>query len=47
MQLVDRVELCNGCGACRVACKYQCVKMKENEEGFLYPVIDEEKCIKL
>ena len=35
MQLVDRVELCNGCGACRVACKYQCVKMKENEEGLI------------
>ena len=46
MQLVDRVELCNGCGACRVACKYQCVKMKENEEGLIRPVKDENGCQK-
>ena len=46
MQLIDRVELCNGCGACRVACKYQCVKMIENEEGLTRPVVDENGCQK-
>lgn len=46
MQLIDRVKDCNGCGACRVACKYQCVKIKENEEGQLRPVVDENGCQK-
>lgn len=31
MQLIDRVEDCNGCGACVVACKYRCVKMEKME----------------
>lgn len=37
---------CNGCGVCVSVCPKQCIKMKEDEEGFLYPVIDEKKCIK-
>ena len=36
---------CNGCGACIYVCPKHCISMKEDEEGFLYPVIDEEKCI--
>lgn len=37
---------CNGCGACKLVCPVQAITMKEDVEGFLYPVIDETKCIK-
>ncbi len=37
---------CTGCMACYNICPNGAIKLKENEEGFLYPEIDEEKCIK-
>ena len=37
---------CNGCHACFAACPKNCIVMQENEEGFLYPHIDEQICIK-
>lgn len=37
---------CNGCHACFAACPKNCIAMQENEEGFLYPHIDEQTCIK-
>ncbi len=37
---------CNGCGVCVLVCPKNCIKMVEDEEGFLYPKIDESKCIK-
>ena len=36
---------CNGCGACSLVCPVHCLKMEKDEEGFLYPVKDESKCI--
>ena len=36
---------CNGCGICTLVCPKKCIHMIEDEEGFFYPVIDEEKCI--
>ena len=44
-------EICNlkdcvGCGICAVICPKKCINMEENNEGFLYPVIDSTKCIK-
>ena len=39
------VEQCYGCGACYNACPTQAINMRENQEGFLYPYIDETKCI--
>ncbi len=38
-------ELCTGCGACEQICPKGAIKLTENDEGFLYPVIDKEKCI--
>lgn len=37
---------CNGCGVCALVCPKKCIKMVEDGEGFLYPEIDESKCIK-
>ncbi len=36
---------CTACMACYNACPVNAISMKENEERFLFPVIDEEKCI--
>ena len=36
---------CNGCGVCALKCPKQAIKMEMDKEGFVYPVIDESKCI--
>lgn len=38
-------ENCCGCHACYSKCPKQCIRMEEDEEGFLYPHIDESQCI--
>lgn len=42
--LLSRKE-CYSCGSCMDACKVGAINMKEDEEGFKYPFIAEEKCI--
>lgn len=42
----NKKEMCNGCGTCSLLCPKKCIKMVEDKEGFLYPVIDKTKCIK-
>lgn len=37
-------DKCNGCASCFNACPFDAINMIENEEGFLYPQIDEKKC---
>lgn len=37
---------CCGCGACANVCPTRCVTMREDEEGFLYPVTDAAKCVR-
>lgn len=44
MEICER-KLCTGCHACYTKCPKNCIEMKENEEGFLYPSINEEECI--
>lgn len=44
--LYDKKENCCGCFACYSVCTVNAIAMVEDEEGFLYPVIDEDKCIK-
>ena len=35
----------NGCGVCALRCPKKAITMQEDKEGFLYPVIDESKCV--
>ncbi|BEG97878.1 Coenzyme F420 hydrogenase/dehydrogenase, beta subunit C-terminal domain [Bacteroides sedimenti] len=44
IELVDKKDCC-GCNACVSKCPKQCIKMEEDYEGFLYPVIDKGVCI--
>lgn len=44
--LYERKEDCCGCTACYAICPTSSISMVEDEEGFLYPVMDEEKCIR-
>ena len=38
-------NICSGCGACDQKCPKNAIKMQPDSEGFLYPIIDFEKCI--
>lgn len=42
---IDKKENCCGCTACMSICPKKAIKMCPDEEGFLYPKIDEKKCI--
>ena len=44
IEIVDKSS-CTGCGACKNACPVQAISMQLDEEGFLYPFVDLEKCI--
>ncbi len=37
---------CSGCGACHNICPVNAIKMRADEEGFVYPVIDNSICVK-
>ncbi|EJW92167.1 4Fe-4S ferredoxin iron-sulfur binding domain-containing protein, partial [gut metagenome] len=36
--------LCYGCGACKEVCPEQAIQMVKDEEGFLYPQVEEALC---
>lgn len=36
---------CYGCGACAYVCPKKAIQMKPNEDGFIVPVIDNNKCV--
>lgn len=38
-------KTCNGCTACALVCPVHCIEMREDYEGFIYPVVDESRCI--
>lgn len=44
--LYQKKEECCGCTACYSVCSKDAIHMKPDEEGFDYPVIDENKCIR-
>lgn len=48
---IDKIELCNrddctGCETCQSICPEGCIRMVQDREGFLYPALDEDKCIR-
>lgn len=45
MELVKKKEDCCGCRTCEKVCPKQAITMVEDECGFLYPEIDESKCV--
>lgn len=44
--LFERKAMCCGCTACFAVCPSKAIIMKEDAEGFEYPMIIEDKCIK-
>lgn len=44
--LYERKEECCGCTACYAICPKNAISMQPDEEGFLYPIIDEGKCVR-
>ncbi len=45
IHIIDKKNCC-GCSACVQRCPKQCIRLEEDTEGFLYPQVDEETCIK-
>lgn len=45
MELVQQKELCCGCRTCEHVCPKKAIHMEPDECGFLYPVIDQDKCV--
>lgn len=45
IQLFENKNECCGCTACMNICPQKAIRMEKDEEGFLYPVVDQEKCI--
>ncbi len=44
LQITDKSQCC-GCHACTSICAKHCITMDEDNEGFLYPVVDDTICI--
>lgn len=38
-------DKCFGCRSCEQVCPKKCIDIKPNEEGFLYPLVEESVCI--
>ena len=38
-------SLCSGCASCVNACHLNAISLKEDEEGFNYPIVDKLKCV--
>lgn len=45
MIIINEKEKCNGCHACYNICPQKAIEMIEDEKGFKYPKVDQDKCI--
>ena len=43
---INNKQECCGCTACVERCPRHCIVMQEDEEGFLYPIVDEAAAIR-
>lgn len=44
INIIEKKDCC-GCSACVQKCPRQCISLQEDEEGFLYPIVNEQACI--
>ena len=44
IRILEKHDCC-GCSACVQKCPKRCISLREDEEGFLYPIIDENTCV--
>lgn len=44
--LYKEKQECCGCTAYYAVCPKEAITMQPDEEGFLYPAVDKEKCVK-
>lgn len=44
IEIINEKE-CSGCHACYSVCIKECISMQEDNEGYLYPSVDKNKCI--
>ena len=45
MICIDNKKECCGCGACAQICPKNCITMRADDEGFIYPDVDKSLCI--
>lgn len=45
MIVIKDKSKCSGCHACMSVCPKTAIQMKSDDEGFLYPFVDKEKCV--
>lgn len=45
INIIDKID-CTGCNACGDVCPKDCITFKTDSEGFWYPEVDNETCIK-
>ena len=45
MKILENMDLCYGCAACANACRFEAITMERADDGFLYPTINESKCV--
>lgn len=46
MDIANVQEKCCGCSACVSVCPSKAISLEEDKEGFLYPKVDRDKCVK-
>lgn len=44
IRITDK-SLCCGCGSCAQRCPQHCITMESDEQGFLYPRVDDKQCV--